>query len=217
MLFPFIPLLIQLAHSPTEDSRKLYMAIQRGDEHAFSLFYNEHFSSVYRYVIKYGIRHEVAQDIVQQSFIYLWDHRTRISPEKSLKAYLYAAAHSRVLNSIRDNKELPSSDKDYLFEHPNLGPENNFSNELDAESSLFTSTVEEEEVEKKKIENERRLCIEEAIHSLAPKRQQAFRLCYLEQFTYEETAQIMNITKKTVEHHMGLALAELREKLKNIS
>lgn len=212
MLLPFIPLLIQLAHSPTEDSRQLYEAIQRGDKHAFSLFFNKHFSNVYHYVIKYGIRHEVAQDIVQQSFIYLWGHRLRINPEKSLKAYLYAAAHSRVLNSIRDNKELPSSDKDYLFEYPNLGTENNFSNEQDAESSLFTSTVEEEE--KKKIENERRLRIEEAIHSLAPKRQQAFRLCYLEQFTYEETAQIMNITKKTVEHHIGLALAELREKLK---
>jgi len=215
MLLPLIPLLIQLAHSPTEDSRQLYEAIQRGDEHAFSLFFNEHYSSVYRYVIKYGIRHEVAQDIVQQSFIYLWDHRSRINPDKSLKAYVYAAAHSRVLNSIRDNKELPSSDKDYLFEHPNLGAENNSSNLKDAESSLFINTVNEEEEKKQEIE--KRLLIEEAIRSLAPKRQQAFRLCYLEQFTHEETAQIMNITKKTVEHHMGLALAELREKLKNIS
>jgi len=215
MLLPFIPLLIQLAHSPTEDSRQLYEAIQRGVEHAFSLFFNEHYSSVYRYVIKYGIRHEVAQDIVQQSFIYLWDHRSRINPDKSLKAYVYAAAHSRVLNSIRDNKELPSSDKDYLFEHPNLGAENNSSNLQDAESSLFINTVNEEEEKKQEIE--KRLLIEEAIRSLAPKRQQAFRLCYLEQFTHEETAQLMNITKKTVEHHMGLALAELREKLKNIS
>lgn len=215
MLLPFIPLLIQLAHSPTEDSRQLYEAIQQGDEYAFSLFFNEHYFSVYRYVIKYGIRHEVAQDIVQQSFIYLWDHRSHINPDKSLKAYLYAAAQSRVLNSIRNNKELPSSDKDYLFEHPNLGAENNFSNEQDAESSLFTSTVDQEEEIKK--ENEKKLLIEEAIRSLAPKRQQAFRLCYLEQFTHEETAQIMNITKKTVEHHMGLALAELREKLKNIN
>jgi RNA polymerase sigma-70 factor, ECF subfamily len=215
MLLPFIPLLIQLTHSPTEDSRTLYEAIQRGDEHAFSLFFNEHYSGVYRYVIKYGTRHEIAQDIVQQSFIYLWDHRSRINPDKSLKAYLYAAAHSRVLNSIRDNKELPSSDKDYLFEHPNLGAENNSSNQQDPESGLFTNTVDEEE--EKKQENEKRLLIEEAIRSLAPKRQQAFRLCYLEQFTHEETAQIMNITKKTVEHHMGLALAELREKLKNIS
>ena len=65
MLLPFIPLLIQLAHSPTEDSRQLYEAIQRGDEHAFSLFFNEHYSSVYRYLIKYGIRHEVAQDIIK--------------------------------------------------------------------------------------------------------------------------------------------------------
>ena len=215
MLLPLIPLLIQLAHSLTEDSRHLYEAIQRGDEHAFSLFFNEHYSSVYRYVIKYRIRHEVAQDIVQQSFIYLWDHRSRINPDKSLKAYLYAAAHSRVLNSIRDNKELPSSDKDYLFEHPNLGAENNSSNQQDAESSLSTNTIDEEE--EKKQRNEKRLLIEEAIHSLSPKRQQAFRLCYLEQFTHEETAKIMNITKKTVEHHMGLALAELREKLKNIS
>ena len=215
MLLPFIPLLIQLAHSPTEESRQLYEAIQRGDEHAFSLFFNEHYSSVYRYLIKYGIRHEVAQDIVQQSFIYLWDHRSRINPDKSLKAYLYAAAHSRVLNSIRDNKELPSSDKDYLFKHPNLGAENNSSNLQDAESSLFINTVNEEEEKKQEIE--KRLLIEEAIRALAPKRQQAFRLCYLEQFTHEETAQIMNITKKTVEHHMGLALAELREKLKNIN
>lgn len=38
--------------------------------------------------------------------------------------------------------------------------------------------------------------IEQAIFSLAPKRQQVFKLCYLEHLTYDETAQIMNISKK---------------------
>lgn len=214
MLIPLFPLFIQLSFSPSEQTRNLYEAIHQGDEYAFSEFFNQHYASIYRYVSRYGVRHEVAQDIVQQSFIYFWDHRASIKPDKSLKAYLYATAHSRVLNSLRDSKEFAASDKDYLFERPTQDAKAVTSNELTSDSAEFQSSLDKS-AEKRKADQTKAI-IEQAIQSLAPKRQQVFRLCYLEHFTYDETAQIMNLSIKTVEHHMGLALAELRKKLENI-
>ena len=45
------------------------------------------------------------------------------------------------------------------------------------------------------------------------KRQTVFRLCFIQEFTYRDAADILNISHKTVENHMGLALKELRNKL----
>lgn len=214
MLTPLFPLSIQLAFSPSEETKNLHEAIHQGDEYAFSEFFNKHYNSVYRYVSRYGVRHEVAQDIVQESFIYLWDRRASINPDKSLKAYLYATAHSRVINSLRDGKEFAASDKDYLFESSTQDAKAITSNELPSDSTEFVSSLDKT-AEKRKSDQTNAI-IQQAIQSLAPKRQQVFRLCYLEHFTYDETAQIMNKSIKTVEHHMGLALAELRKKLENI-
>ena len=214
MLIPLFPLSIQLTFSPSEETRNLYEAIHQGDEYAFSEFFNKHYNSVYRYVNRYGVRHEVAQDIVQESFIYLWNRRANINPDKSLKAYLYATAHSRVINSLRDGKEFAASDKDYLFESSTQDAKAIISNELPSDSTEFVSSLDKT-AEKRKSDQTNAI-IQQAIQSLAPKRQQVFRLCYLEHFTYDETAQIMNISIKTVEHHMGFALAELRKKLENI-
>jgi RNA polymerase sigma-70 factor (ECF subfamily) len=45
------------------------------------------------------------------------------------------------------------------------------------------------------------------------KRQTVFRLCFIQEFTYKDAAEVLNVTVKTVENHMGLALKELRGKL----
>lgn len=118
------------------------MAIQQGDEQAFSQLFNKHYSSLYCYVSNYGVRNEGAQDIVQQSFIYLWDHRVRIEPNKSLKAYLYTTAHIRVLNTLRDNKELAASDREELFEDSSIVADTDSFDRLHSDSIEFTSPLD---------------------------------------------------------------------------
>jgi RNA polymerase sigma-70 factor (ECF subfamily) len=66
------------------------------------------------------------------------------------------------------------------------------------------ATLEQKELKKK---------IDEAIHNMPEKRQTAFRLCYLQGFSYKEAAFAMEVSEKTVENHMGLAFKDLRKAL----
>ena len=45
------------------------------------------------------------------------------------------------------------------------------------------------------------------------KRQQVFRLCFIQEFTYKEAAEFMEVSAKTIENHMSLALKDLRKSL----
>ena len=45
------------------------------------------------------------------------------------------------------------------------------------------------------------------------KRQAVFRLCFIQEFTYKEAAEFLQVSVKTIENHMGLALKDLRKKL----
>jgi RNA polymerase sigma-70 factor (ECF subfamily) len=97
-------------------------------------------------------------------------------------------------------------------------PENlDFFESIEGDADTEVSAVKN--LDKSILENtqrQTRQAISKAIESLAPKRQEAFRLCYLENFSYAEAAEIMGVSKKTVEHHMSLALADLREQLKKL-
>jgi RNA polymerase sigma-70 factor, ECF subfamily len=48
---------------------------------------------------------------------------------------------------------------------------------------------------------------------LPDKRREVFELCYLQEFSYREAAEALDISPKTVENHMGMALKDLRVKL----
>lgn len=48
------------------------------------------------------------------------------------------------------------------------------------------------------------------------KRRQVFELCYLQEFSYKEAAEILNLAAKTIENHMALALKDLRSALKHL-
>jgi RNA polymerase sigma-70 factor (ECF subfamily) len=45
-----------------------------------------------------GVAKEAAEDLIQKAFIYIWENRTSIDEDKSLRAYLFKIAYSRMLN-----------------------------------------------------------------------------------------------------------------------
>jgi RNA polymerase sigma-70 factor (ECF subfamily) len=171
------------------DSTNLAQRIKEGNHNAFHSFFNLHYERIYRFLISKGIRRETAEDLIQQAFLYIWEHRTKIDPNKSLRAYLFSIAYSRMLNYIRDNKKF----KDSEF------PESN-------EATLLTprDSVQHKELLK---------AVKNAIEEMPQKRSMVFEMCFMQDFTYKETAKAMGVSVKTVENHMGLAFKDLRAAL----
>lgn len=190
MIPPFHLILIQLALRSGKDldSPELLRSIKEGDHKAFKKFFDRHHKHLYHFLLKKGISEQVAEDLIQQAFLVIWEKRTEIDETKSLRAYLFRIAYTRMLNHIRDHKKFSSSEP-----------------EKPVTATADTTLINEELKQQ----------IETAISEMPEKRQTVFRLCFLQEFSYKEAAATLDISVKTVENHMGLALKDLRKALKS--
>ena len=189
-LTTLIILFFSLALDESDDTRELLRAIRRGDHDAFRTFFEKHHKHLYHFLLKRGMSEQAAEDIIQQAFVIIWEKRNEIDETKSLRAYLFRIAYTRMLNHFRDHKKF--SDQAEFDQPGTQTPE---------------ATLEQKELKKH---------IDKAILEMPEKRQTAFRLCYLQGFSYKEAAVTMNISEKTVENHMGLAFKDLRRALHSL-
>lgn len=190
-LVSFYLILLAFALSKLSGSERAELArsIKNGDHEAFKTFYENHHKALYRYLMSKGISQEAAKDLIQKAFIYIWEHRQQIDPAKSLQAYLFRIGYTRMLNYIRDHSKFDDSEEMPVLEH-NSNPED------------FARASELKEA------------IDLAINNMPEKRGLVFEMCFIQEFTYRETAESLDISIKTVENHMGLALKDIRAALK---
>lgn len=93
-----------------------------------------------------------------------------------------------MLNHHRDNKKFVEND-----EMP------------DQENNLTPEDIT--------LENDLKKAIDQAIDHMPEKRSAVFKLCFIDDFTYKEAAQTLDVSRKTIENHMGLALKDMRKAL----
>ena len=184
----YLLILLALHKGAEKDDPKLLQAIKRGDHGAFKQFFEKHHAFLYHFLLKRGMSKQQAEDLVQQAFVMIWEKRSEIDPEKSLRSYLFRIAYTRMLNVIRDHSKFEDSEEAPEHESP-------------------------EETDQPLTNRELGEAIEAAIQSMPEKRQAVFRLCFIQEFTYKDAAEVLDVSVKTVENHMGLALKDLRGKL----
>ncbi len=191
---PLLLVLFALATSKDKDvdTAELAKKIKAGDHQAFQAFYNAHFDGLLYFLLSKNTRRAAAKDIIQKAFIYIWEKRGDIDPDKSLKAYIFRIAYTRMLNYHRDNKK---------FDSVEAAPEQN------------TGYTPEDEARKSQLEE----AIDWAISEMPEKRGEVFKLCFLEELTYREAADALDVSRKTIENHMGLALKDIRAALKSFN
>ncbi len=182
-------LLIGLAIQEDPDDAALAARIREGDRDAFRQFYDRHHASLFRYVRRRGMSTDVAEDLVQKAFLYIWEHRRRVDPDQSLRGYLFRIGYTRMLNHLRD---APPHDADAA---PDRQPASAPSPEADAAY------------------RDLREALDAAIEQLPERRREVFELCFVEDLTYREAADALDISPKTVESHMRHAFQTLRDAL----
>lgn len=175
------------------NEKELFRQIKESDEGAFEKVFHHYYQNLCVFASKILQDDIAAEEIVQDLFVKIWEKRTEIEIKTSLKNYLVRSVKNQCLNYIKHNSIKKEHAKIMLSEKEKATDKDNF--------------VEIDLMKK----------IEESINSLPKKRQEVFRLSREEGLKYREIAEKLNVSIKTVETQMGLAIKALREKLKHYS
>ncbi len=166
----------------------LFERIKKSDEKAFETLFRTYYPFLCQYATQLLREPSEAEEIVQELFVRLWERRKEINIETSVKNYLFRAVKNSCLNYLRHAKIK--------------------SNYIPSEENFYVD--EEYDFQAELIKK-----IEESIASLPDKRREIFRLSRQEGLKYKEIAAKLNVSVKTVETQMGIAIKSLRQKLTN--
>lgn len=164
--------------------------IRNSDEQAFKEMFDATFENFVRYAWKYTKAKDPAMDIVQESFIKLWKVRGSVDPAQSLKTYFYRMVKHKALNYLRDKQQHTDDITELEI------PDDNLSILKDDEGES-SSLVEP---------------LKRWINELPDRQQEAFKLSRYEGLTHEEIAEVMEVSPRTVNNHIGAALNNLQER-----
>lgn len=160
------------------------------DREEFEFLFKKHFKGLSFFALEYVKDYDIAREVVQEVFTNLWLKRDTIEPGKSPQSYLGTSVKNRCLNYLRDHRK---------FDHSIIEFEGLDQREYAEHDQLVTEELKQ--------------LIEEAIASLPAKCRAIFTLNRLENKKYQEIADEMNISVKTVEAQMTKALKIMRQKL----
>jgi RNA polymerase sigma-70 factor (family 1) len=86
----------------------LIEAFQAGDEFAFVSLYNRYKGPIYAFCVKMLSDREVAADVMQDTFLRLYEHRDRLLKTSSFRSWLFTIARNQCLNTIRRDRRMVS-------------------------------------------------------------------------------------------------------------
>jgi RNA polymerase sigma-70 factor (ECF subfamily) len=89
------------AHRDDADQRTWIDSLRRGDPAAFDAVFAAYQRPLYGYLVRMTRRRDLAEDLLQDTFLRLAQHARRLAPDTRLTAWLYTVAHRRVVSWAR--------------------------------------------------------------------------------------------------------------------
>lgn len=146
----------------------------------------------------YVLKAEVAEEIVQDVFLVLWDKRKNLADNTNLIQYLMVVTRNKCLNHIR-NEKLEMVPIESLTEEQIYLRSNAYVLDDDALCSLFTKDLEQS--------------IHVSLSKLSPKTREIFWMSRKDGLKNKEIADRLQVIEKTVEYHLAKALKQIKSDL----
>jgi len=171
---------------------ELALLLERGRDDAFSEIYERYWERLFIYVYSRTSSSDVAFEITQDIFVSLWQRRGEVVFHTSLSGYLYTSVRYRIIRHINSCKLKENYFRDFL-----------------AFNQLSSDNSNEEKINLNQL-NE---AIEKSVRELPKKCQEIFRMSRYQNLSIKEISVKLNISHKTVENHLTIALKHLRKSL----
>ncbi|SIP97868.1 RNA polymerase sigma-70 factor, ECF subfamily [Mucilaginibacter lappiensis] len=185
-------ILIQKGKAMTSDKENLNLMLQQlqqGSEQAFTVLYDKFSKPLYRTILRLVKDEDIAQELLQDLFMKIWEKKEKINLEGSFKSFLYKVAENIVYSYFRkvakDARLIDKLISDYVD---------------------FDTNAEELIIAK-----ETNAMLQRAIECLPTQRQQVYILCKLQGKTHEEVSNLLGISTSTINNQIVKANKSVKE------
>jgi RNA polymerase sigma-70 factor (ECF subfamily) len=167
-----------------------------GDKAAFEAMFRVYKNDLGVFIDSYVQSRAVAEELLQELFLYVWDRRYVWAFPGPLNAYLFRAARNRAISYLR-RERLEIRFRERLIQDQN------------GQQQLASAPGVVEQLEAQDMEK----VITRAVNHLPDRCREVFVLSRYHHLSYMEIAEVLGISVKTVEVQMGRALTSLRQRL----
>ena len=165
--------------------------IRAGDHQALAAIYDLHAGLVYGLARRVTKDEQLARDVTQEVFTYLWELPDRVDLTRgSLRTYLATLAHRRAVDEVRRHGTRVRAETAAAMPEPEEGPETDV---VDAATRTW-----------------RKKHLAALLDMLPPEQRKAVQLAYYDGLTYVQVAKALGIPEGTAKSRLSTALARLR-------
>ena len=183
----------KLVSELTGEDLDIIDALKKQDKKRFEVFYKKYYRPLFTVAYRYVGNTEIAEEIVHDVFITIWNKADQLNIQSSMKSYLFRSIVNSSLNHIK--KEKTKSEKQSAYE-------------IAVGQELDNVEDETNEAEEKLLKG-----LEDALELLPDKCKQVMYLSRFGKLKQQDIADQMEISIKTVKNHLTYGFKKLREHL----
>lgn len=172
-----------------ENETEWIFQLKNGNKQAFEVIYQYYSNSIYSKIIKMTKDEAVADDLLQDIFVKIWERRSFINEAFSFRGWIYKIAE----NCVYDYYRMLSQDAKMR------------------EKLISTFAEMYNHTEDYILNKERSKMLNDALAQLPPQRQAIFKLCKIDGKSYAEAAEILNISASTVSGQLVKATRAIKD------
>lgn len=172
--------------------KELLQLSTEGDEKAFAEIFHRYKFKLYGFIYRLTQSQEMAEDIVQETFLRLWKNRDQLGNIEHLSSYIFRMAQNQAITSFK-----------------RMAMETMIIRQLLTGEKDFSPSTPESELALKEME----ALFRQAVDNLPPQQRKVYLLSREEGLKHEEIAERLQISRGTVKNHMIQLLRTLRSQL----
>lgn len=183
----------KLKNSVTLVEKAMILRLKAGDQSAFSSIFSAFYKDLVLFAMRYTKDLSSAEEIVQDTFVRLWEDHESVNISISIKSYLLKTIQNKFIDWCRHNK-IRQTHFDFI-----LG--GTLQSESDTDGYLLRDELQAQ--------------IDDALAELPEEVSSAFRMNRYKGLKYTEIADLLGVSVRTIEVRIGKALHLLRDHLKD--
>jgi RNA polymerase sigma-70 factor (family 1) len=180
-----------------KDVQKYLTRISKSDDQqAFQVIFELYFEQLLNFSVGYVKQSDVAEDILADMFIRLWENRQKLHTIENFDAYVFTSVKNQSLKHIEKKQRQTGKPLD----------------EENLHQKMVDNYTPETEYEFKELNRK----FNEAVEQLPDQCKRTFQLVKQDKLKYKDVAEILGISIKTVDAHVVKAVRRLREKFDDL-